>query len=84
MIIEIAEHERMSESGSSLLRLIQNQDIPLLDLFIREGIQNALDAAKDGVQYVNVNLITGKFYSNQLNNKLSGIEGNLNVRYPSK
>lgn len=31
MRIEIAEHGRMTESGSSLLRLIQNQDIPLLD-----------------------------------------------------
>lgn len=29
MKIEVAEHGRMSESGSSLLRLIQNQDLPV-------------------------------------------------------
>ena len=49
MKIEVAEHGRMSESGSSLLRLIQNQDMPLLDLFFRESVQNSLDAAASDV-----------------------------------
>src|SRR5699024_11029488 len=34
----------MGQNGSSLLRLLQNETIPLIDLFIREGLQNSLDA----------------------------------------
>ena len=41
MKIEIAQHDRMTESGSSLLRLIQNQNIPVLDLLVREAFQNS-------------------------------------------
>ena len=44
MKIERAQHARMSETGSSLLRLIQNHELPVLDLLVRESIQNSLDA----------------------------------------
>ena len=54
MRIESAEHGRMTESGSSLLRLIQNQDIPLLDLLVRESVQNSLDAASNTSTKVSV------------------------------
>ena len=81
MRIEIAEHERMSESGSSLLRLIQNQDMPLLDLLIRESIQNALDAAKEGVPYVSVDFHTGFFKSTHLNKHLEVVGEVLDKRF---
>ncbi len=81
MRIEIAEHERMSESGSSLLRLIQNQDMPLLDLLIRESIQNALDAAKEGVPYVSVDFHTGFFKSTHLNKHLEIVGEVLDKRF---
>ena len=81
MKIEIAEHGRMTESGSSLLRLIQNQDIPLLDLLIRESIQNALDAALSGVKSVDVDFYVGDFESKKLNIHLDRIEGSLNRRF---
>ena len=64
MKIEIAEHGRMSESGSSLLRLIQNQDIPLLDLIVRESIQNSLDATNKTKDSVDVEITVGQFRSN--------------------
>jgi len=83
MKIEVAEHGRMSESGSSLLRLIQNQDIPLLDLFVRESVQNSLDAAISGVEYVDVDMISGTFKPAALNRHLEKIEDRLNRRYPS-
>ena len=67
MKIEIAKHERMSESGSSLLRLIQNQDTPLLDLFVRESIQNSLDAAKNSNLPVKVEINVGNFEAAKLN-----------------
>ena len=54
MRIEIAEHGRMTESGSSLLRLIQNQDIPLLDLLVRESVQNSLDAASNTLSLIHI------------------------------
>ena len=61
MKIEIAEHGRMTESGSSLLRLIQNQDIPLLDLLVRESVQNSLDAASSVAEDVRVDMTVGTF-----------------------
>ena len=44
MHIEIAEFGKMSQSGNSLLNLIQNNDLPILDLLVREAMQNSLDA----------------------------------------
>jgi len=44
MQIEIAELGKMSQSGDSLLKLIQNNDLPILDLLVREAVQNSLDA----------------------------------------
>ena len=63
MKIEIAKAERMSQSGSSLLRLIQNNNMPILDLFVRESVQNSLDAGIDGMDYVNLQFLTGTFVS---------------------
>ncbi|WP_051348370.1 hypothetical protein [Peribacillus kribbensis] len=44
MQLEIAEFGKMSQSGNSLLKLIQNNDLPILDLLVREAVQNSLDA----------------------------------------
>lgn len=54
MRIERAEHEKMSPSGSALLRSLQNNKLPVLDLFVREAIQNSLDAAIDSDEYDSV------------------------------
>ena len=54
MKIEIAEPGRMTQSGSSLLRLIQNNKTPVLDLLVRESIQNSLDAHKADAKSVTV------------------------------
>lgn len=82
MKIEVAEHGRMSESGSSLLRLIQNQDIPLLDLIVRESIQNSLDATNKTSNSVDVDITVGEFRSNELNRNFERIESGLNKRFP--
>ncbi|MDY7581295.1 hypothetical protein [Pseudomonas sp. CCI3.1] len=37
----------MQESGAFLLRAMQNEDMPRLDLLVRESVQNSLDAAID-------------------------------------
>lgn len=81
MKIEIAEHERMSESGSSLLRLIQNQDTPLLDLFVRESVQNSLDAFRADSSSVDVDFQIGEFNCRDLNKHFEKIESRLNQKY---
>ena len=83
MEIEIAEHGRMTESGSSLLRLIQNNNIPLLDLLVRESVQNSLDAAKEKAKSVNVEFVTGKFDAAALNAHFDRITQKLDKKYPS-
>ena len=65
MRIEIAEHGRMTESGSSLLRLIQNQDIPLLDLLVRESVQNSLDAASNTSTKVSVRSVYKELHADR-------------------
>ena len=83
MRIEIAQHGRMSESGSSLLRLIQNQEMPLLDLLAREAIQNSLDAASQK-PFVNVDFSVRPFEAKSLNRHLEGITEKLDKRFPGK
>lgn len=81
MKIEIALPQRFSQSGKSLLRLIQNNDMPVLDLLVRESIQNSLDAWDKKADNVLVEFNSGQFYSNKLADELDGITGALNKRY---
>ncbi|MFW2491720.1 hypothetical protein ACN077_24660 [Clostridium chromiireducens] len=81
MKIEIAQPGRMTQSGSSLLKLIQNNDMAVLDLFVRESVQNSLDAKDDTGRYVNVKFKTGEFCKEKLNKELDGITDSLNKKY---
>lgn len=81
MKIEIAEHGRMTESGSSLLRLIQNQSMPLLDLLVREAVQNSLDATNGNSPFVGVDISVGSFRSKELNKHFDEIHRALNNRF---
>ena len=83
MKIEIAEPGRMTQSGSSLLKLIQNHKTPVLDLLVRESIQNSLDAHKPDARSVTVEYLTGKFSSRKLGKELDGITEALARRFPS-
>lgn len=80
--IEIAKHERMAERGSSLLKLLQNEDTPVLDLLVREAVQNSLDAAAPtDHQSVMVDIGIKDFQSNDLIGEMDGIKNALNSRY---
>lgn len=81
MKIEIAEPGRMTQSGSSLLKLIQNNNMPILDLLVRESIQNSLDAKNNIDEYVTVEFLTGEFDKKALNHELEGITNALNNHY---
>lgn len=82
MKIEIAEPGRMTQTGSSLLKLIQNNNMPVLDLLVRESIQNSLDARKSESKYVEVNYLTGRFDNKRLSAELDGITDALRKRFP--
>lgn len=83
MKIEIAEHGRMTESGRSLLRLIQNQEMPLLDLLVRESVQNSLDAVNPEKPFVNVDFSVRQFNSKKLNKHFEQAADKLNQLFPS-
>lgn len=83
MKIEIAEPGRMTQSGSSLLKLIQNNKTPVLDLLVRESVQNSLDAHKADARAVTVEYRTGTFSSEKLSNELEGISSALLKRFPA-
>lgn len=63
---EILRNEYMGISGSSLLRVIQNNDMPILDLLTREAIQNSLDAKLENSTSVDVEINISKFDKNKL------------------
>jgi hypothetical protein len=81
MDIEIARPERMSQSGSSLLRLIQNDELPTLDLLVRESIQNSSDAVLEDRDYLDITFNIRKFQTERMSRHFTGIDKQLIQRY---
>ena len=79
--IEIAKHERMAPSGSALLKSLQNDSLPVLDLLVREAFQNSLDAALPDVNHVNIDISVGSFVSPLFSSYFEGIHERLNAKY---
>lgn len=80
-------HSKFGSNGKHVLRSMQdNNEIPLIDLFVREAIQNSLDAGagKNYKDYIEVNFILGKFDRKKLNEELSGSTELLNKDFPEK
>ena len=71
--------------GSVTLKSLQNDNIPELDLLVRESIQNSSDAALSlpGQSY-NVNFTTGTFKPSAFNSFLTDIEDDLNTKFPNE
>ena len=68
--------EKMSLTGSHLHSMIQNRNTPIVDLLVRESLQNSLDAHDDIKNHksVNVEFKTGTFDTKGLDNELEGID----------
>lgn len=83
MHIEIAEFGKMSQSGNSLLKLIQNNDLPILDLLVREAVQNSLDAGirVEGHKSVFVDMGIKDVDVPNFAKHLDGIEDRLNNKF---
>jgi len=84
MKIEVAKEGRMDMSGQGLIRAIQNNDMPLLDLLVREAVQNSLDAALPKADNVQVDIGVKEFNADLLSDELEGITGSLRKDYPEK
>lgn len=69
--------------GSVTLKSLQNDNVPELDLLVREAIQNSSDASltQDGKSYA-VNFQTGKFVPAKFNLFLQGLEDVLDTKFP--
>lgn len=81
---EILRNEYMGISGSSLLRVIQNNDMPILDLLTREAIQNSLDAKLDNSGSVDVDINISKFDENKLANSIEPFGSKLLEKYKNQ
>ena len=85
MKIEILTPNKMVHKGSSLRRLLMNDHTPVLDLLVRESIQNSLDAAayKEKMSFpVTVHFRINSFDNCSLNESLEGVTEMLNKKYP--
>ncbi|HFU3697765.1 TPA: hypothetical protein ACGO5C_001906 [Streptococcus suis] len=73
--------QSMSQDGSSILRSLQNKSLPMVDLVVRESVQNSLDATKDGEQYTEVDFRIEQFNTVRLAKEFQGIEEKLQSKY---
>ena len=78
----IPELDYTSTYGSSVLKALQNDNLPELDLLVREAIQNSSDAAIGMPdKSFNVNFTIGSFVPGRFNAYLKGISAILDERY---
>ena len=77
-------YDEQSIAGREMLKMYPDQSTPILDLFVRESIQNSLDAAKKDAKYVEVNYSTGSFNTCRLSESLEGVTNALLRFYPQE
>lgn len=71
--------------GSGALKALQNDSLPVLDLLVREAIQNSSDASLkiDGERF-DVNFTIGTFIPEKFNAELGSLKDILDKRYPEE
>lgn len=84
MDIQIAEKAPMSQTGSSILRIIQNHEMPLLDLIVRETVQNSTDASIADADHVGIEYNIRSFDPLEICRELNGVGDNLLTRCGNK
>ena len=73
--------QSMAQDGDAILRSLQNKSLPIVDLMIRESLQNSLDATLPNAENTILDFNVGRFNSYELSSHLEGIENVLNNRY---
>lgn len=83
MRIKIApdDPQSMSQDGDAILRSLQNKSLPMVDLMVRESLQNSLDAAMQNSEKVTVDFSVNNFESESLAERLEGITEILKEKY---
>lgn len=83
MRIKIApdDPQSMSQDGDAILRSLQNKSLPMVDLMIRESLQNSLDASLKSTEKVVVDFFINNFKSEHLAEHLEGITDILRKKY---
>lgn len=85
MKIEIAKpDERMAPSGSAILRSLQNESLPVVDLVVRESIQNSLDAALKDRKFVNFSVTTANVKTADAAENFEMVRNSLTARLPEE
>ncbi|RIN55578.1 hypothetical protein [Staphylococcus simulans] len=73
--------QSMSQDGDAILRSLQNKSLPVIDLMVRESLQNSLDASLPESENTIVDFKTGTFNNKALAQHFEGISDDLNSRY---
>ena len=82
--IEILEPGKNVTLGKGLLRILQNEHSPKVDLLVREALQNSLDAAKEGSKSIDVEFIVQDFDNGKFAQHLELVGDELENRFKSK
>lgn len=82
MELQILKSERMQQSGKAILRSLQNDNLPITDVIIREALQNSLDAANLDESYVDIQINVEEFDTINVAHYFKGISDELQKRYP--
>ncbi|AID02703.1 hypothetical protein BE24_12050 [Staphylococcus xylosus] len=73
--------QSMSQDGDAILRSLQNKSLPVIDLMVREALQNSLDATLKDVSETEIEFSINKFETSRLASHFEGIEDILQSRY---
>ena len=80
------DSQSMAQDGYSILRSLQNKSLPMVDLLVRESIQNSLDATITGqdIRYTLVDYTVGDFDSREFSSLFELVGSKINQRCPGK
>lgn len=71
----------MSQDGKAILRSLQNDSMPWIDLVIRESFQNSLDATKSEESSTIINVFTNEFKTKEVAHHFDKIQNVLIERF---
>lgn len=81
---EILKIQRGVSYGSVTLKSLQNENVPELDLLVREALQNSSDASlREPGPFYAVNFTTGSFCPAEFNDYMTDIKDYLNGCFPN-
>lgn len=85
MRIEIARaDDRMAPSGKAILRSLQNESMPVIDLVIREAFQNSLDATIKGKNETQISVTTKQIDTGKIAGYFEKIDSRLKDKFPGE